>query len=160
MPRSQLSETYDRLMSLVGQLLGLNEEERNFVLDRVAPLPEPEKKPTKRTSKKSNKSASKSARGQSISSAIRGTASRTITGPACSTCGNVEDHPDHDTAHYLSAHEFDAGKSPAPPARVRSSTNGGGDYFYSEFRDGDGRCFKCSPRTKRRRLSVGGATKC
>lgn len=68
----------------------------------------------------------KSKRAESLSNAVRSRASRTVTGPACSICGNVEDHPDHDTAHYLSAHEFDSGKSTVRGAAQASSANGEG----------------------------------
>lgn len=52
MPRSQLTEQYQRVMSLVEQLHALAEDERNFILDLLVPLPEqPEvKKAAKRAS--------------------------------------------------------------------------------------------------------------
>lgn len=50
-----------------------------------------------------------------------GMASRTIVGPACGICGNIEGHPDHDTDHYLSAHEFESGKSSAPSVGKKST---------------------------------------
>lgn len=42
----------------------------------------------------------------------------------CGTCGNAFGYEDHfqPSPNY---HEFDAGKSAAPPARERLSTNGG-----------------------------------
>jgi hypothetical protein len=31
--------------------------------------------------------------------------------PICGACGNIKEHPDHDTEHYLGAHEFQPPKS-------------------------------------------------
>jgi hypothetical protein len=129
--RSELSETYDRLMSLVGQLLGLNEEERGFVLDRVAPLPEPEAQPKKSTKKAGKKAASKSQRGQSIADAIQRTGK--VTNGACAylldngtVCNTGDNNPIHDKSMgYAAYHEFQPGKSSAQSAARPSSTNGG-----------------------------------
>ena len=118
---SKLRQLTDDESALLETLRGLNDAERESLVVAL----QPEKVTGKRASKKSSKPASKSVRAPSLQQQLKGTASRTITGPACSVCGNVEDHPDHDTAHYLSAHEFDAGKSSAQPARGKSSTNGG-----------------------------------
>src|SRR5687768_18604921 len=51
MARSELSERYDRLMGIVSQVLSLNEEERGFVLDRIAPEAEQPKVKRKRKPK-------------------------------------------------------------------------------------------------------------
>lgn len=109
-------------IALLETLRALNDNDRELLLDAMTDKPA-----GKKASKKSStsKSSTKSSRASSLRGKIQGTASRTITGPACATCGNVEDHPDHDVGHYLSAHEFDAGKSAAPPAPAPSPANGG-----------------------------------
>lgn len=53
MPRSPLTEQYQRVMSLVEQLHALEPDERNFILDLLVPESEPVKKPQKKSSKKS-----------------------------------------------------------------------------------------------------------
>ncbi len=140
MPRSELSETYDRPMNIVGQLLGLNEEERGFVLDRVAPMPEPEQAAKKSRKKTGRKSGSKSSRASSLGATIKGnldqrrtasdlTNDPSLTGPACTKEGcdwKAEDLIHDPNGGYAGYHEFQpAGKSTAPSARGRSSTNGG-----------------------------------
>lgn len=96
-------------VTTVMNLRALSEEERELLITVL----EPQKTATRKSSKKSSKGGSKSSRASSLQQQLKATASRTITGPACGVCGNVEDHPDHDTAHYLSAHEFNTGKSAA-----------------------------------------------
>ena len=86
------------------KLRELGEADRTLLMERLGP----QKPAAKKSSKKAGK---KSARASSLAEKVQGSASRTIVGPACSICGNVEDHPDHDVAHYLSAHEFNTGKS-------------------------------------------------
>jgi hypothetical protein len=131
MPRSELSDTYDRLMGIVGQILGLNEEERGFVLDRVAPMPEAEqsKKPKRKPPKGGSKSGSKSPRASNLGATIKGNLDqRRVAG---SNGGDDEDGPrctyflgddapcdatEHSPVHrrdggYLKWHEF----QPASP---------------------------------------------
>lgn len=135
--RSELSETYDRLMGLAGQLLGLNEEERNFVLDRVAPLPETTPMKTKKKPPKGgSRSSAKSPRAQSLSGAIQ----RTVRSKApdddnddegllCTvgldssgmSCGEPADH----NIHHLSSHpDYHPFHSAVTPAQRRSSGSG------------------------------------
>lgn len=59
MPRSPLTDQYQRVMSLVQQIHDLPEDERDFILDLFVPLPEQEqvtKAAKKKSAKKSNKS--------------------------------------------------------------------------------------------------------
>lgn len=108
--RSPLTETIKRVEGMIAYVReNLDEGEYDLFLDLILPEPEPVKA-VKKGRKKSSKGGSKSSRASSLQQQLKATAPRTITGPACSVCGNVEDHPDHDTAHYLSAHEFDSGK--------------------------------------------------
>lgn len=103
-------------------------------------LPEPEPvKVAKKGRKKSSKSASKSSRASEMAATLKKSqqqrrvtkgdddadnGKKGMAGPLCQTCGNFEQHEDHShpSPHY---HEFDAGKSSAPRAGAKSSTNGG-----------------------------------
>lgn len=107
-------------VTTVMNLRALSEDERELLITVL----EPQKATTKRAGKKSSKGGSKSARASSLQQQLKGAASRTVTGPACGVCGNVEDHPDHDTAHYLSAHEFNTGK---PAADIMAHEAGAGE---------------------------------
>lgn len=128
MSRSELSETYDRLMNIVGQLLGLNEEERGFILDRVAPMPEQSaKRSRKKAGKKASKKAgSKSPRASSLGTAIKGNldqrreaATKDITDESgvvggCVQCGMAEDMPVHnEKGGYVTWHQFQPAASAA-----------------------------------------------
>lgn len=142
MPRSPITEQYQRLMLLVEQLHALPEDERNFVLDLFAPLPEPEqKKPAgKKASKRSSKSAqssTKSPRASSLHGAIKGTAGSSAIQPpkdvshcvylfdSGEVCDALPVDPIHDeTFGYVAYHPFQPAASPAP---TRSPANGGAE---------------------------------
>ena len=152
MNRSPLTEQYQRVMSLVEQLHELPEDERNFILDLLVPLPEQSevKKATKRASKKSGKSASKSARASGMAATIKDKLQQrepTVGGFADDAdmvlcryrypkdspvnsgipCNQERVNGVHDKSMgYAGYHEFQpAGKPSAQPVRGRSSTNGG-----------------------------------
>lgn len=74
MPRSPLTEQYQRVMSLVEQLHALEPDERNFILDLLVPEPEPVSKPQKKSSKKAaGKGGGKSKHASSLAEKVGGT---------------------------------------------------------------------------------------
>lgn len=85
MPRSPLTEQYQRMMSLVEQLHALEPDERNFILDLLVPEPEPVSKPQKKSSKKA-------ARSRAVS--------------FCGKCGTPEDRPAHHDRATSDYHKF------------------------------------------------------
>lgn len=133
MPRSPLTEQYQRVMSLVDQLHQLPEDERNFVLDLFAPLPtEPEKSAAKKSKKKSTKSAGRSPRAAGISAQLNRRVEegrRAMSSDHCfatvddnggeMTCGKPENDSVHDLT-YSSSHPF---ARDARDAERRSSPN-------------------------------------
>lgn len=157
MYRSPLTEQYQRVMSLVEQLHALPEEERNFILDLMVPLPEPEpeakkskrKRVTAKQSHAAAEKARKSPRGQSLSNAIQRTPKVRVDdsddddpNEHCQkefTGGFICNEPADANVHHLRGatgyHEFDAGKSSAPPAHERSSTNGASSATGSDTRN-------------------------
>ena len=118
MPRSPITEQYQRLMSLVEQLHGLPEDERNFVLDLFVPLPEPEQveaKP-KRGRKKGAKGASKLASSIAAQITKNPESKRSTDEGACTfvlengqVCNTGDNNPIHDKSFgYAGYHEFRA----------------------------------------------------
>lgn len=105
MPRSQLSETFDRLQAIVNQILALNEEERGYVLDQINPLAEPDEQPKQKRVRK--KRTTKSERASGMASAIKQSIQRSKEaaandaakleeeGPLCGICGHGKDYQDH-----------------------------------------------------------------
>lgn len=128
---SLLRQLTDDESALLETLRGLNDAERESLVTALLP----EKATTKRASKKSSKGGSKSLRASGMAAAIKGNleSSRKLKDARCAyynsnglICDTTEDNPIHDPAMgYAGYHEFDAGKSDAQPARVKSSTNGG-----------------------------------
>lgn len=140
MPRSPLTEQYQRVMSLVEQLHALEPDERNFILDLLVPESEPVKKSQKKSSKKSagggGRSSSKSARAASISNQIhravepsttesRGTDNDDDTNQRCQakrsdgrTCMLLADHNIHHLTTAMDHHEF------VPPAEQAAGMSG------------------------------------
>lgn len=124
MPRSPLTEQYQRVMSLVEQLHALAEDERNFILDLLVPQAEaeqPVKKPRKKASKKAG---SKSSRAAGLQSQLKASlhAQQRVTSGKCTfvlndatseQCEAVQDDPIHDPT-YSSSHVF---QSVSPLAR-------------------------------------------
>ena len=97
MARSELSERYDRLMGIVSQVLSLNEEERGFVIDRIAPEAEQPKVKRRRKSKTVAAPPKK-----------KGLPAVNSEGP-CSVenCGETADNAIHDPkGGYAGYHEF------------------------------------------------------
>jgi len=107
MPRSTLTETVDRLNSLVNQILGLNEEERGYVLDQI--LPEPEEQPKqKKTRKKRAASATNQRRGMPTPREGNGNCVALVND---TPCDEPQSSPIHDPkGGYAGYHEFQPGK--------------------------------------------------
>lgn len=132
---SLLRQLTDDESALLETLRGATEAERELLVETLAP----QKSTTKRAGKKSaSKSASKSSRAQSLSGVIQRTAKVKTDDDAndpnahCQkefAGGFVCNEPADANVHHLRGatgyHEFDAGKSSAPRAGAKSSTNGG-----------------------------------
>lgn len=142
MPRSPLTELYQKVNALVDQIHALPEDERNLLFDFLFPEPIAESKPKKKSGRKSaSKASSKSARAQSLSGALSRTGKGrvqddgdnepqrqaiTLCGASLASsganCNLPEGHALHTDKGYVDYHPF---RSAAPPARSRSSVNGG-----------------------------------
>lgn len=118
MNRSPLTDRYDRLDTIVNQILGLNEEERGYVLDRVDPKPEAEEAPKqKKTRKKRSAPATTEPRkkkGLPEQIVHPGPAPKgnDEEGPFCGICHHNEGYQDH-FALSPNYHEFEAPKKVA-----------------------------------------------
>lgn len=132
MPRSPLTERYQRVMSLVEQLHALEPDERNFILDLLVPEAEPAKKSQKKSSKKrvgKGGGGGKSQRASTLAEKIQGTVSgKTGSGfcvykPASGTvCNEVESNSVHHDTIYTDYHPF---VPAAQSAASQSSANSG-----------------------------------
>lgn len=132
-----LRQLTDDESALLETLRGATDAERELLVETLAP----QKVMTKRAGKKSaSKGASKSARAQSLSGAIHRTPKPKVDSDADDVDPNAHcqkefaggficDEPADANVHHLRGatgyHEFDAGKSSAPRAGAKSSTNGG-----------------------------------
>lgn len=121
---SKLRQLTDDESALLETLRGLNDAERELLVESLSPASKGAKKPGK---KGSSKPASKSSRASGMAAAIAKSLSHgkpTGEGPICKICSHAEDYEDHSqpSPHY---HPFEPSGSTAQPARGRSSTNGG-----------------------------------
>lgn len=132
MPRSPLTEQYQRVMSLVEQLHALEPDERNFILDLLVPEPEPAKKPQKKSSKKTGGKGGGGSRRerslrQQIGSVVQGSGNNLQSPqPRCIAmiddnggemeCGESIDHNTHHKQTDPNYHQF-----VAPPATHAAS---------------------------------------
>lgn len=139
MPRSQLTEQYQRVMSLVEQLHALAEDERNFILDLLVPLPEqPEvKKPTKRASKKSSSPQREYDHCLRCGTTKRDSSHKDTSSPDyhefqsskdidfCARCkGASYVHPIHHDETLGGYHPFESSKKPSKSASKSSRASG------------------------------------
>lgn len=116
-------------IALLNTLRSMNESERELLVESLSPA----SKTTKKVGRKaSSKSAGKSSRASGMAAIISGNLSQRrqiICGyiyPDKSACNQPEDNPIHAVdGGYAGYHEFTTGKSSAPRAAGKSSTNGG-----------------------------------
>lgn len=125
MPRSELTNVLRRARELHDYVQALTDDERNYLLDLLAP--EPEAKPAK---KKASKKAGKSRRAASLAGAIASAGRPHLgEGPVCTICSHTEDYEDHQQSspHY---HPF---APPASTAARQSSRNAAAATVESEI---------------------------
>lgn len=146
--RSDTMRAVDAVMPLVDEFNLLDEGDKLTFLDLVDPLPEKhDHRPKKKASKKSSKSeqsSSKSSRASGIHAQLKErrqeqrepmTTKDDDYDPEAERCTFVRgdgklcyllsDHNVHHMKTHPEYHEFESGKSAAPPAPARSPANGG-----------------------------------
>ena len=125
MPRSPLTEQYQRIMSVVDQIHSWSEDERNFLRDLFWPeqsQPATKKKPKKR----STSTSSKSARAAGMAAQLNRNLDQRRKAEKCTlaNCDMLEHHPIHHNKDSKGYHPF---------TTVRINVDS----------DGDDKCSKC-----------------
>lgn len=113
MPRSTITDTVNKVQSLITQLYALTDDERAYFFDMVDPLPEQPEAPVKKTRKKRTTKAPASPKkrgmpanvGQSIAEGVK-SAGNDLEDEACARCPNRPDHNIHHLAGFEGYHEF------------------------------------------------------